>query len=165
MLAAAHAYEWQRAAPGSRVAVQALCESALATGLAVVYAHAAQRLRSLDGKSALPPIDSADAPLSVLSLEQAEAIDLSRMHLADDNPAAAAAMLQGVDHPLARKNLALALFISGELARTREDIEANGRSILSIAAHWSQRSAAVEGQQYLRDRSLARRSHGQAHDR
>jgi tetratricopeptide (TPR) repeat protein len=125
MLAAARAYEWQRAAPGSRAAIQALCESARAAGLAAIHAVALQRLRSLDGESALPRIESIDAPLGTLSFEQAEAIDLSRMHLADDNPAAAAAVLQGVDHPSARNNLALALFLSGDLAQARDTIEAN----------------------------------------
>jgi hypothetical protein len=109
MLAAARAYEWQRAAPNSRAAVEALCESARAAGLAAVYARAVQRLRALDGQSALPLIDFIDAPLGALSFEQAEAIDLSRMHLADNDPSAAAAVLKDVDHPSARNNLALAL--------------------------------------------------------
>jgi Flp pilus assembly protein TadD len=125
MLASARAYEWQRAAPNSRAAVEALCESARAAGLAAVYARAVQRLRALDGQSALPPINFIDAPLGALSLEQAEAIDLSRMHLADSDPLAAAAVLKDVDHPSARNNLALALFVTGDLAQARAIVEAN----------------------------------------
>ncbi len=125
MLAAARAYEWQGAAPNSRSAVEALCESARAAGLAAVYARAVQRLRALDGQSALPPVGFIDAPLGALSLEQAEAIDLSRMHLADSDPLAAAAVLKDVDHPSARNNLSLALFTSGDVAQARAIVEAN----------------------------------------
>lgn len=125
MLAAARAHEWQRAAPNSRAAVEALCESARAAGLAAVYARAVRRLRALDGQSALPPIDFIDAPLGALSFEQAEAIDLSRMHLADSDPSAAAAVLKDVDHPSARNNLALALFATADLSQAREVVEAN----------------------------------------
>ena len=125
MLAAARAYEWQRAAPNSRAAVEALCESARAAGLAAVFARAVQRLRALDGDLAAPPIDFVEAPLGALSLEQAEAIDLSRMHLTDEDPVAAAAVLKDVDHPSARNNLALALFCTGDLAQARAIVEAN----------------------------------------
>ena len=125
MLAAARAHAWQRAAPNSRAAAEALFESARAAGLVAVHARAIARLRAMDGESALPLIDFFEAPLGNLSFEQAEAIDLSRMHLADDDLAAAAAVLQGVDHPSARNNLALALFCAGNVAQAREVIEAN----------------------------------------
>lgn len=125
MLAAARAHEWQRAAPNSRAALAALCESAREAGLLAVYARAAERLRALDGLSPVPFVDFIDTPLGALSVEQAEAIDLSRMHLTDDNPAATAAVLQGVDHPSARNNLALALFATGDLAQALAVLEAN----------------------------------------
>lgn len=125
MLAAARAYEWHRAAPGSRAAAEALCTSARAAGLAAVHARALQRLYFLDGLDTLPAIDFIAAPLGPLSLEQAEAIDLSRLHMADGDAAAAVAVLQGVEHPSARNNLALALFIGGDLAQARAVIEAN----------------------------------------
>ena len=125
MLAAARAHAWQRAMPNSRAAAEALVESARAAGLAAVCVRADARLRALEGQSALPLIDFFEAPLGDLTLEQAEAIDLSRMHLADDDPAAAAAVLQGVDHPSARNNLALAMFCIGDVAQARDVIEAN----------------------------------------
>jgi tetratricopeptide (TPR) repeat protein len=125
MIATARAHAWHRAAPNSRAALEALYESAREAGVLAVFTRAAQRLRALDGQSPLPSIDSIDTPLGPLSLEQAEAIDLSRMHLADDNQAAAAAVLQGVDHPSARNNLALALFGSGDLAQALAVIDAN----------------------------------------
>ncbi len=125
MIASARAYEWQRAAPNSRMAVEALCDSSRAAGLAAVHACALARLRAMDGLDDEPVLDVIDSPLGALSLEQAQAIDLSRMYLTDDNPAAAAAVLQGVDHPSARNNLALALFITGDMAQARSVIEAN----------------------------------------
>lgn len=125
MLAAVRAHEWLRAVPGSRAALEALCTSADAAGLLAVRTLALQRLHALDGQNAAPTVDIFNSPLAVLSLEQAESIDLSRMHLADDNPAAAAAVLTGVDHPSARNNLALALFGIGDLPQARAVIEAN----------------------------------------
>nr|MBP7647820.1 hypothetical protein [Comamonas sp.] len=43
-------YEWQLAAPNSRAAIEALCDSARAGGLAAVYASTLQRLSALDGQ-------------------------------------------------------------------------------------------------------------------
>ena len=125
MLAAARAYDWQASAPGSRAAVEALHDSALAAGLLAVSLRARQRLLTLDGAAELPPLEGFDAPLGRLSFEQGEAIDLSRMHLADDRADAAVAVLQGVEHPSARNNLALALFTSGRVAQAREVAEAS----------------------------------------
>lgn len=116
IIAVARAWEWQRASPSSRLALEALRESAREAGLAAVMARALQRLQSLDaGAPVPPPLERIDGALGPLTLDQAEALDLSRMHLADDNPDAAVAVLRGVDHPSARNNLALALFGSGEL--------------------------------------------------
>jgi tetratricopeptide (TPR) repeat protein len=123
--AAARAYAWHVAVPGSHTALAALCASARDAGMAAVYASALHRLQILDGNDAPPPIAAIDGPLGVLSLEQAEAIDLSRIYLADDDAAAAVAVLQGVDHPSARNNLALALFITGDMAQARAQVEAN----------------------------------------
>lgn len=119
MLAAARAYDWQAAAPGSRAAAEALHHSAGAAGLYAVSLRARQRLLVLDGAADLPPLQGFDAPLGRLGFEQAEAIDLSRMHLADSREDSAIAVLQGVDHPSARNNLALALFVSGQVAQAR----------------------------------------------
>ena len=125
MAAAARAYEWHRTAPGSRAALEALHDSALAAGLMAVGLSARRRLLTLDGQSELPPLEGVAAPLGRLSFEQAEALDLSRMHLADGQAAAAMAVLQGLDHPSASNNLALALFMSGQVAQAREVAEAS----------------------------------------
>lgn len=114
--ATARAWQWQAASPNSRQALEALAESARSAGFAALMARAMQRLSSLtEGRPVPPPLEYIDAPLGRLTLEQAAAIDLSRMWLADGNPQAAAGALQGVDHPSAHNNLALALFAGGEV--------------------------------------------------
>ena len=125
MLAAARAFGWQHASPHSRAATEALRESAHAAGLQALYGRALQRLSAMDGEADFQLPDNITSVLGPLSFEQAQAIDLSRMHLADGSPAAAVAVLQGIDHPSARNNLALALFISGNLAQASAVIEAN----------------------------------------
>jgi len=126
MLAAARALEWQRASPGSRAAAEAVFLSTRAAGLVALYARAIRHLGSLDGEGELPPpIDTISTPFGALTLAQAEAIDLSRVHMTDDKPADAISVLAGVDHPSARNNLALCLFMTGELGQAREVIEAN----------------------------------------
>ena len=50
LIACARAYEWHLAAPNSRAAIEALCDSARAGGLAAVYASTLQRLSALDGQ-------------------------------------------------------------------------------------------------------------------
>ena len=125
MLATARAYEWQRASPNSRAAIEALFESARDAGYVALYGRALQRLSALDGESNFQLPENIASALGALSFEQAEAIDLSRMHLADDNPAAAIAVLQRIDHPSARNNIALALFVSGDIAQATSVIEAN----------------------------------------
>lgn len=120
MLAAARAFEWQRASPNSRPALQALCDSAEEAGLFALHARTAAWL---DPHFAPPP--EVETPVGKLSLEQAEAIDLSRMHLADDDPAAAIAAVQDIDHPSARNNLGLALFAGGDVRAARRVMETN----------------------------------------
>ncbi|MFZ4626105.1 MAG: hypothetical protein ACOYNF_17960, partial [Rhodoferax sp.] len=106
MQAAARAWEWQHSDPDSQAALEALCQSAQAAGLVAVHGRALQRLAVMQRQDMpLPP--SIESALGALTLEQAEAIDLSRMHLANDNLAACMAVLQGIDHPSARNNLSL----------------------------------------------------------
>lgn len=125
MSAAARAWEWQLASPNSRLALEALAGSAREAGLLAVMVRAEQRLRSLEADNALlPGPESLDTPLGPLTLDQAEAIDLSRMHLADDKPGAAAAVLSGVEHPSAHNNRALALFGSGDVRQAQAVAEA-----------------------------------------
>ena len=121
MLACARAWEWQNAVPGSRAAVEALCASAGEAGLVALGARVLRRLRALDGQPAAPR-EPFESPLGPLSFEQAEAMDLGRMHLADNDFAAAESVLRGVDHPSARNNLAVALFTAGDLVQAREVI-------------------------------------------
>ena len=128
MLAAARAVAWQRASPQSRAANEALCSSARAAGLVAVYGRALQRLTAMDGAGVYALPESINSPFGTLSHEQAEALDLSRMHLADENPTAAMAVLQGLDHPSARNNLALAAFVGGDVAQAAAVIEANWRA-------------------------------------
>jgi hypothetical protein len=109
----------------SRAAIEALFESARAAGYVALYGRALQRLSALDGESDFRLPENVASALGPLSFEQAEAIDLSRMHLADDNPAAAIAVLQGIDHPSARNSIALALFISGDIEQAVAVMEAN----------------------------------------
>ena len=51
MLATARAYEWQRASPNSRAAIEALFESARDAGYVALCGRALQRLSALDGES------------------------------------------------------------------------------------------------------------------
>jgi tetratricopeptide (TPR) repeat protein len=126
MSAAARAWEWHVASPNSGLALEALTDSGHEAGLLALAVRAGQRMASLNGGEAppAPPPELLESPLGQLTLEQAEAIDLSRMHLADDNPAAAVAVLRGVEHPSAQNNLALALFGSGAVAQARAVAEA-----------------------------------------
>lgn len=125
MIATARALEWQSASPNSQAAEKALCKSAEAAGLAAVYARALQRLSVLKGGEViqLPEIiesEDESIPLAVLEL-----IDLSIMHLADDKPATAIALLQNVNHPATRNNLAQAFFVSGDIVQAHAVAEAN----------------------------------------
>ena len=121
--AAALAWEWQLASPNSLLALEALADSACEAGLLAVMVRAGQRLSGLEASEIVPPALFENA-LGPLSLEQAEAIDLSRMHLADGNAGAAVAVLHGVEHPSARNNLALALFGNGDVAQAHAVAEA-----------------------------------------
>jgi len=123
--ATARALEWQQASPNSRAAVQAVCDSARLAGFFMLFARAADRLSQMDGKAGTVVPASIDNPLGALTPEQALAMDLSRMHLDDNNTAAAIATLQGVDHPSAKNNLALAWFVDGQVREALAVAEAN----------------------------------------
>jgi Tfp pilus assembly protein PilF len=119
--ATACARAWHRQSPGSRLALQALASSARDAGFTGLHVQAVHRLRQVDeGPDVKPILDHIEAPLGRLTIAEAEAIDLSRMHLAMGEPAAAAEVLAGIDHPSARNNLALAHFMGGEPARAAE---------------------------------------------
>lgn len=129
MQAAARAYAWHQEAPGSRAALEGLCKSTLAAGLVAAHARAKRRLLALDGHTWPGPEPQIDASPGALTLEQAEAIDLSRMHMAVGDADAAVAVLQGVDHPSARNNLALALADRGEFVHALSLTEANWQAL------------------------------------
>jgi len=125
MRATARALEWQQASPNSRAAAQALYESAGKAGLSTICGRALGRLDAMDGGEIFQLPSSFASPLGEISLAQAEALDLSRMHLGDNKPSAAITVLQGVDHPSARNNLALALFVAGNVNQASSVVEAN----------------------------------------
>ena len=119
------AWRWHQRLPGSQSALQALADSAREAGFGAIFIQALHRLRQLEtGTDADPLTDHIDAPLGRLTVAEAEALDLGRLHLAMDEPAAAAAALAGVNHPSALNNLALSHFAAGAPARAIEAAEA-----------------------------------------
>lgn len=125
IVAAARAWTWHQASPNSRPALEALHESARRAGLVALQARAVQGLQSLAlGRPVSLELAPIDGPAGPMSGAQAEANDLARMHLADNNPAAAVAVLRGLDHPSARNNLVMALFSCGEVAAACAEAEA-----------------------------------------
>lgn len=128
MRATARALEWHQASPNSMAALQALCNSAGLAGLPIIYGRILGQLAVMQGRAAVELPASMDTPLGPLSLKQAEALDLGRLHLADENPTAAMAALEGVDHPSARNNYALALFLAGDVTQACAMMEANWRA-------------------------------------
>jgi hypothetical protein len=129
MAACAAAWAWHQASPGSRAALEALVENARGAMLVGLAVRAQHRLRQLDEGPGVPePVEHIDAPLGRLTLAEAEGLDLGRMFLANDDPAAARTALEGIDHPSARNNLALAGFFEGRVAHAAELAEANWRA-------------------------------------
>jgi len=125
MCATARAYEWHQAVPGSRAALEALHDSADQAGLIALQISAYRALQTLGDAGNLLPLPAFIKADDSLSHEQAEALDLGRMHLHAGNPQATAAVLRGVEHPAARNNLAVALFAIGDVAAALKVAEAN----------------------------------------
>lgn len=125
VLEAARAWQWHQVSPSSRPALEALRNSTRRAGLVALHACALQRLRSLDLDNPAPlELAPFHSPIGPLSPEQAEANDVSRMLLAVDEPAAAAAVLRGMDHAISRNNRVVALFSSGDTATACAEAEA-----------------------------------------
>lgn len=122
--ASLHAWDWSMASPGSLAALEALRDSALAAALPALSASAAQRLAQTSGE-AFPDLPLKHTPLADLSFEQAVALDLSRLFLGSRRIGDAIAVLEGIDHPSARNNLALAHFAQGEIALALAIFESN----------------------------------------
>jgi tetratricopeptide (TPR) repeat protein len=122
--ASRHAWDWSMASPGSVAALEALRDSAFDAGLPALGASAALKLARAEGNPVpdLPPMPGA---LGDLPFDQAVAVDLSRLFLNFGRYSEAIAILEGIDHPSTRNNLAMARFAQGEIAAARAGFEAN----------------------------------------
>jgi hypothetical protein len=155
IVVAARAWAWHQASPNSRPALDSLRDSARRAGLFALHAHAVQGLHSLAlGRPVPLELAPINGPAGLMTPEQAEANDLARMHLADNNPAAAVVVLRGMDHPSARNNLAMALFGCGEVAAACTEAEAawqaDPANLFALERHlrwrcWQQGLAACAG--------------------
>lgn len=99
--------------------------SAQHAGLTALQARAYRTLHAPGGADKPPPQQLFMPTDDALSLAQAEALELGRMHMHDHNPQAAVTALCGVDHPSARNNLAVALFAIGDVAAALDIAEAS----------------------------------------
>lgn len=124
ILAAARALDWLTASPKSRAAAEALRDSALSAGLAALALQTARRIHELDGET-LTPVEPLPTPFGPMDLQQAAAVDLSRMHMADGRHEAVTAVLKDVEHAAARNNLALSLFSLGRIDEAVASVDAN----------------------------------------
>lgn len=121
-----HAWDWSRASPHSLAALTALQNSALANGFAALAGSAAQSRARMEDKPE-PVFPALHSPLGELSFDQAVAADLSRLFLSFNRYSDAIAVLEDLDHPSLRNNLALTRFALGEIAPALADFEANWR--------------------------------------
>lgn len=121
-----HAWDWSKASPSSLPALEALRDSAFPAGFSALGASAIQKLAQIEDKPfpELPPLHGA---LGDLTFEQAVAVDLSRLFLAHERYDEAIAILEGIDHPSTRNNLALVRFEQGHITAALADFEANWR--------------------------------------
>lgn len=122
--ASLHAWDWSVASPGSLAALEALHGSAFDAGLPALGASAAQKRAQAEGHP-LPELPPLSGVLGDLTLEQGVAVDLSRLFLTFGRYDAVIAMLEGIDHPSTRNNLAVARFAQGEIAAALTDFETN----------------------------------------
>ena len=120
-----HAQDWVTASPNSLSALEALRDSAFDAGFLALSASAAQKLAHAQGASfSVPPIPEE---LSPLAFDQTVALDRSRLFITAGRFEAATAGLQGMDHPVARNNLAIALFGQGSVAAALACVEESWR--------------------------------------
>ena len=130
MAIAARAWDWHQGTPNSLLALEALASAAQEADLQALHALAMLRLQALAEGLPYPPAlprHSISTPLGPLSLEQAVALDLGRLHISDDRFDAAIAVLRDVSHPSARNNLAMALFCGGDVRGAQAMAEAAWR--------------------------------------
>jgi tetratricopeptide (TPR) repeat protein len=121
-----HAWDWSKASPGSLAALKALRDSAFDAGLPALAAFAARQLAQAEGGS-LPELPPLHGALGDLSFEQAVAVDLSRLFLSYERFSEAIAVLEGIDHPSSRNNLALARFALDDVGPAQEEFETSWR--------------------------------------
>lgn len=124
--ASLHAWDWSTTSPGSQAALEALRDSAFAAGLVALGASAVQKLAQAEGEP-FPELSPLHGPLADLTFDQAVAVDLSRLFLTYGRFRETIAVLDGIDHPSTRNNLALARFAQGEIAAALAGFEANWR--------------------------------------
>ena len=165
ILTAARAWDWHLASPRSEPALQALASAARQAGLSPLQVHAVWQLQALRaaGGTALPP-DPIQGHLGVLSHDEALAIDLSRLHLADGAPHRAVQVLREQRQPSARNNLALALFGCGDVVAARDLAEqlwredADNLFALELAVRWRCWTEGLAAVQCWRDALLGTRA-------
>ena len=107
-------------------ALEALESSAFAADFPALATSAIRRLAQAEGLSFpdLPPIPGG---LSELTFDEVVAIELSRLFLTYGRFDETVALMEGIDRPSARNNLALARFARGEITEALAAVEANWR--------------------------------------
>ncbi|MDB5773211.1 MAG: hypothetical protein JWM42_3585 [Burkholderia sp.] len=112
-----HAWDWSSASPGSVAALESLESSAFAADFPALATSAIGRLAPAEGLPFpdLPPIPGG---LSELTFDEVVAIELSRLFLTYGRFDETVALMEGIDRPSARNNLALARFARGEIHRS-----------------------------------------------
>lgn len=125
-MATLHAWDWSQASPGSTAALQALADSAMSAGLVALAASAGKQLAQTEGVP-MPEIPPVHGELGDISFEQGVKFDLSRLFLSHERYDAVVAVLEGIDHPSAHNNLALARFAKGDIETALANAEENWR--------------------------------------
>ncbi|MES2536417.1 MAG: hypothetical protein V4632_11160 [Pseudomonadota bacterium] len=124
--AAARAYDWAQASPGSELAQMALVGAAFDANLRALSAATAQRLASLRGIP-VEPLEDVNSALGAMSGEEAMLADLSGLLLQDARYDEIAERLKDARHPSLRNNLGIALFLRGDVAPALAEFEDNWR--------------------------------------
>lgn len=120
--AASHAWDWIHSAPGSLAALEALQVSAIEAGLTALSLWAARRLAQAQDLP-FPELPPVPGPLAELHFDQAVAIDLARLLMSVNRFSETIDVLQGIDHPSARNDLAMAQFAQGDIALAQAGFE------------------------------------------
>ena len=122
--AAARAFDWAQASPGSAAALSTLAESAFAIDLVALGAAAFSQLAVLNGKPA-DSLPAVETPLGPMSGEEAVQVDLSRLLMMDGRYDEIIERLRDASHPSLLNNRALAYFAKGDVARAHQEFEDN----------------------------------------